>query len=92
MEDVEYFVTDDTALATFLYMNGFKFIEATLTNRNNRNRKQFIMYDRADREQLEHEFYSRKQISMAPLDFHDAKVAVTRFLKVTVEDPRPPIK
>lgn len=88
----EYFVTDDTALANFLYMQGFQFIEATLTNRNNPRRKKFIMYDRPDRAQLEEDFYSRKPIMMAPLDYHDAKVQVARFLKTTVEDPRPPEK
>lgn len=90
MED--YFVTDDTALATFLYMKGFTFIEATLTNRNNPKRKKFIMYDRPDREQLEDDFYKRRPMLVAPLDYHDAKVAVSRFLRTTVEDPRPPEK
>lgn len=90
MEEKNYFVTDDTALAAYLYLQGFEFIEATITNRNNPNRKKFIMIDRPDREQLEYDFYIRKPVNIAPLDYHDAKVAVARYLKFTVPDPRPP--
>lgn len=87
--DVEYFVTDDTALATYLYLKGMQFVEATLTNRDNPKRKKFIIIDEPIRPQLEEEFYSRTSV-VVPLDYHDAKVAVSRFLKVTVTDPRPP--
>lgn len=85
----KYFVTDDTALAAFLYMKGLKFIEATLTNRDNPRRKKFIMKDVPEREGLEKDFYMRTAV-VIPLDYHDARVAVSRFLKRTVEDPRPP--
>lgn len=85
----EYFVTDDTALAAYLYMKGMKFVEATLTNRDNPRRKKFVIYDLPARKQLEDEFYMRTSV-IVPLDYHDARVAVSRFLKVTVEDPRPP--
>ena len=88
----QYFVTDDTALATFLHMKGFEFIEATLTNRDNPKRRKFVMLDRPDREQLEDDFYKRRPLFMSPLDYHDSKVMISRFLKVTVEDPRPPTK
>lgn len=90
MED-EYFVTDDTALAAFLYMKGMVFIEATLTNRDNPHRKKFILHEVPERAQLEKDFYGRTAL-VIPLDYHDARVAVSRFLKRTVEDPRPPTK
>lgn len=86
----EYFVTDDTALAAWLFMNGFEFIEATLENRNNRGRKKFIMKDREDREQLERIYFDRTAIMMSPLDYHDARVKISRYLKVTISDPRKP--
>ena len=91
MKNVEYFVTDDTALATYLYLKGMQFIEATLTNRDDPKRKKFIMIDAPERPQFEHEFYNRTSL-VVPLDYHDAKVAVSRFLKTTVSDPRPPSK
>lgn len=91
MQQVEYFVTDDTALATYLYLKGLQFIEATLTNRDNPKRKKFIMIDTPERPTFEQEFYSRTSL-VVPLDYHDAKVAISRFLKVTVADPRPPTK
>jgi hypothetical protein len=87
--DNEYFVTDDTALAAFLYMKGMVFVEATLTNRNNPRRKKFIIRDVPERIVLEKAFYQRQAV-VVPLDYHDARVAVSRFLKVTVDDPRPP--
>ena len=83
----EYFVTDDTALAAYLYMKGLKFLEATLENRDNPRRKKFIAIDSPERKVLEQEFYMRTSV-VVPLDYHDAKVAVSRFLKVTVKDPR----
>lgn len=86
----EYFVTDDTALAAFLHMNGFEFIEATLTNRNNPSRKKFIMIDRGDREKLERVYFDREPIMMSPLDYHDSRVRISRYLKVTITDPRKP--
>lgn len=85
----EYFVTDDTALAAFLYMKGLRFVEATLTNRDNPRRKKFIIYDVPERIELEEGFYKRTMV-VVPLDYHDARVAVSRFLKRTVDDPRPP--
>lgn len=91
MDKIEYFVTDDTALATYLYVKGLQFVEATLTNRNNPKRKKFIIIDTPDRPMYEQEFYSRTSL-VVPLDYHDAKVAISRFLKVTVPDPRPPTK
>lgn len=84
----EYFVTDDTALAAWLHMNGFEFVEATLENRADPKRKKFIMHDRADREALEDTFYMREEIMMSPLQYHDSKVVISRYLKVTVRDPR----
>lgn len=85
----EYFVTDDTALAAFLYMKGMVFVEATMTNRNNPRRKKFIIHDLPERRQLEEAFYKREAV-VIPLDYHDARVAISRFLKRTVDDPRPP--
>lgn len=89
-EDKIYFVTDDTALAAFLHMHGYEFIPGTLMNRDKPGRKKFIIVDRPGREKLEHDFYMRVPIVCSPLEYHDSKVVVSRYLKVTVNDPRPP--
>lgn len=83
----EYFVTDDTALAAYLYLNGMDFIEATLINRDDPKRKKYIMHDREDRQKLVSDFYNRNTV-VVPLDYYDARVRVMRFLKNTVKDPR----
>lgn len=88
--DKEYFVTDDTALAAFLHMKGYQFIPGTLTNRDRPGRKKFIMIDQPGREQLEYDFYMRTPVMFSPLEYHDSKVVVSRYLKITVTDPRPP--
>ena len=82
-----YFVTDDTALAAYLYLNGLKFIEATLVNRENPRRKKYVMHDSDLRKQFVDEFYARTT-HVIPLEYYDARVHVMRFLKVTVKDPR----
>lgn len=83
----KYFVTDDTALAAYLYLCGLKFIEATLITDEDHRRKKYIIHDADDRPQMEEDFYMRNT-SVTPLDYHDARVAVSRFLKRTVTDPR----
>ena len=83
----EYFVTDDTALAAYLYLNGLRFIEATLVNRENPRRKKYVMHDHPMREAFVEEFYARTT-HVIPLEYYDARVKVMRFLKVTVKDPR----
>lgn len=83
----EYFVTDDTALAAYLYLNGLKFIEATLVNKEEPKRKKYVMHDSHLREQFVEEFYNRTT-HVIPLEYYDARVKVMRFLKTTVKDPR----
>ena len=83
----KYFVTDDTALAAYLYLNGMRFIEATLVNADNPRRKKYIVYDSHLREQFVDEFYARST-HVIPLEYYEARVKVMRYLKVTVKDPR----
>lgn len=82
----KYFITDDTALAAYLYMCGLKFVEATIWSTES-NRKQYIIYDEPTRIDMEEDFYLRRT-AVAPMDYHDARVAVSRFLKRQVRDPR----
>lgn len=84
--DDKYFITDDTALAAYLYLCGLKFVEATIWNDTN-SRKQYIIYDTPERSHMEEEFYLRTT-TVAPMDYHDARVAVSRFLKRRIHDPR----
>lgn len=82
----KYFVTDDTALAAYLYLCGLKFIEATIWGEDN-NRKRYIIIDTPERTVMEEDFYLRRT-AVAPMDYHDARVTVSRFLKRQIRDPR----
>jgi len=82
----DYFITDDTALAAYLFLCGLEFVEATIWSQNS-SRKQYIIRDTADRPEMEEDFYLRRT-SVAPMDYHDARVHVSRFLKRQMRDPR----
>lgn len=84
----QYFITDDTALAAYLYLCGMRFMEGTIHNPASK-RKKFIVYDEARRPELEEQFYSRIT-AVSPLDYHDARIAVSRFLRRQLPDPRLP--
>ena len=83
---MKYFVTDDTALAAYLLICGLKFVEATIWTEGTRTKK-YIIFDTPERTTMEEDFYLRRT-SVAPMDYHDARVAVSRFLKRQVSDPR----
>lgn len=82
----KYFVTDDTALAAYLLLCGLEFVEATLWTHGH-HRKRYIILDTPEREKMEEDFYLRRT-HVAPMDYHDARVAVSRFLKRETQDPR----
>lgn len=82
----KYFVTNDTALAAYLYLCGLTFIEATIWNDND-SRKSYVMIDIPERQQMEEDFYLRRT-AVPPMDYHDARVTVSRFLKRRIRDPR----
>lgn len=82
----KYFITDDTALAAYLFLCGYSFVEATIWSTDS-NRKRYIIYDQNDRQKDEEDFYLRRT-TVAPMDYHDARVAVSRFLKRSTRDPR----
>lgn len=82
----KYFVTDDTALAAYLYLCGLDFVEATIWDVDSA-RKKYIVFDSDERPGMEEDFYLRKT-TVAPMDYHDARVTVSRFLKRRIRDPR----
>jgi hypothetical protein len=84
--DSKYFVTDDTALAAYLYLCGLKFVEATIWS-DDRFRKKYVILDDPKRVTMEEDFYLRRT-TVAPMDYHDARVRVSRFLKREIRDPR----
>jgi hypothetical protein len=84
--DSKYFVTDDTALAAYLLLCGMKFIEATIWSSEN-HRKKYIIFDTPERPDHEEDFFLRKT-TVAPMDYHDARVTVSRFLRREISDPR----
>jgi len=82
----KYFVTDDTALAAYLLLCGYTFVEATIWATDS-NRKRYIIHDQARRVNDEEDFYLRRT-TVAPMDYHDARVTVSRYLKRQIRDPR----
>lgn len=82
----KYFVTDDTALAAYLLLCGMKFVEATIWDTGS-NRKKYIIHDTPNRVNMEEDFYLRRT-TVAPMDYHDARVTVSRYLKREIRDPR----
>lgn len=82
----KYFVTDDTALAAYLLICGYEFIEATVWDAGS-SRKKYVILDQPDRLKDEEDFYLRRTV-VAPMDYHDARVTVSRFLKRQIKDPR----
>lgn len=85
----DYFVTDDTALAAYLYLCGMVFEDGTIWGQD-KWRKKYVINDTPDREKYEEDFYLRRT-HVTPLDYHDARIAVSRFLKREIRDPRLPI-
>lgn len=84
--DSKYFVTDDTALAAYLLLCGLDFVQATIWDEGSR-RKKYIIYDTPERPKMEEDFFLRTT-TVAPMDYHDARVAVSKYLKRQTDDPR----
>lgn len=82
----KYFITDDTALAAYLLLCGLEFMPATIWDDKSR-RKKYIIYDTDKRPDMEEDFYLRRT-TVAPMDYHDARVTVSRYLKRRTNDPR----
>lgn len=86
---MKYFVTDDTALASYLYLCGMRFEPGTIWGDDSRWRKKYVIHDTPERPKYEEEFYLR-QSHVVPLDYNDARVAVSKLLKRKIRDPRLP--
>lgn len=82
----KYFTTDDTALAAYLLLLGYRFVEATIWSEVS-NRKKYVVFDKPNRPQDEEDFYLRRT-TVAPMDYHDARVTVSRYLRRQIRDPR----
>lgn len=78
----KYFYTDDTALAAYLYLRGYQFLHGTIWGED-RRRKRYVIVNQSDRARDEDDFYLRRT-AVSPLDYHDARIAVSRLLKVRV--------
>lgn len=78
----KYFFTDDTAFAAYLYLRGYEFMQGTIWGRD-RKRKRYIIIKQPNLNTDEDDFYLRKT-AVSPLDYHDARIAVSRFLKQEV--------
>lgn len=85
----KYFITEDSALAAYLYILGYKFKEGTIWTED-RFRKKYVILDDSARPRHEEDFYLRTT-SVAPLDFQDARIAVSKYLRREIRDPRLPM-
>lgn len=83
---MKYFLTDDTALAAYLYLCGFDFVEGTVWG-DDRYRKKYVIKEKKGRMKVEEDFYMRRT-TVAPMDYHDARVRVSRLLRKEISDPR----
>lgn len=83
---MKYYVTDDTALAAYLFLNGMEFVEATIWV-DGTSRKKYIIHETPKRAKMEEDFYLRRT-AVAPMDYHDARISVSRFLRRQTQDPR----
>ena len=86
---MNYYITDDTALAAYLYLCGFTFLEGTIFPASG-YRKKYVVIDQPDRPSIEEDFYLRRT-TCAPMDYHDARIAVSRYLRREIRDPRLPM-
>ncbi len=84
----KFFVTEDTAFAAYLYLLGYQFKQGTVWTENS-YRKKYVVFDDDKRVEHEEDFYLRRT-SVAPLDFQDARIQVSKFLRREIRDPRMP--
>lgn len=76
---MKYKTTDDTALAAFLYLNDVEFLQGTVKT-DHPKRRAFVFHDFEGLSELVESFYNRTQ-QVAPLDFQEARAAISKFLK-----------
>lgn len=77
---MKYKTTDDTALAAFLYLNDVDFLHGTIST-SHPKRRAFVFTDFEGLSELVESFYNRTQ-EVAPLDFQEARAAISKFLKI----------
>lgn len=77
---MRYKTTDDTALAAYLHLKGVKLLHGTIET-SNKKRRAFIFEDFDGLLKLVDSFYNRTE-QVAPLDFQEARAAITKYLKV----------
>lgn len=81
-----YYLTDDTALAQYLYLRGVGILEGTIHNPNH-NRRRFFVFEQHDEiPALREEFYNRTSV-VVPLDYQEARTYISRFLKIDLSNP-----
>ncbi len=81
---MKYKTTDDTALAAFLFLHDVQFVSGTVKTAHPR-RRAFVFHDFEGLSELVDSFYNRTE-HVAPLDFQEARAAISKFLKVDLSD------
>lgn len=82
-----YYLTDDTALAQYLYLRGIGLLEGTIPNPNHNKRRFFIFEAHKAIPKLREEFYNRTSL-VVPLEYQEARTHISRFLKVDLPNPQ----
>lgn len=79
---MRYKTTDDTALASFLYLHDVKFLHGTVPT-DHPKRRAFVFEDFDGLAELVEAFYNRTE-QVAPLDFQEARAAISKYLKTDI--------
>ena len=79
-----YKTTDDTALAAFLYLHDVQFERGTVPTPHPK-RRAFVFKDFDGLAKLVESFYNRSE-QVAPLDFQEARAAISKYLRVDLSD------
>lgn len=82
---MNYFLTDDTPLAAYLYLQGEVIMEGTVHNPNHKKRRLFIFQETDSLLQHRKDFYER-DAQVEPLEYMESRRHISRYLKVTVRD------
>lgn len=84
---MKYYPTDDTALASFLYLKGVKIVQGTTPNPKHPRRRFFIFIEDGKLADLIKQFYERRAL-VVPIEYQEARTYISRFLKVDIKNPK----
>lgn len=79
---MKFLSTDDTALATYLYLNNVDFIKGTVRTEV-KKRRAFIFKEQAGIYKMIDDFYNNRVV-VKPLDYQQARSQISKWLKTDI--------